>query len=107
LSDANALDSINATEADLRQRLRYIELITAEKFRARDLAVNVAIEALDFRLNGMNEFRDTLRDQATRFVTREEYLAAHATLERAVQASQIALSKLSAQAEENDKSSAS
>ena len=35
-------------------------------------SVNVAREAMDKRLNGMNEFRDTLKDQASRFVTRDE-----------------------------------
>ena len=47
-----------------------------EHFEARiaalEKATEVASGAMDRRLDGMNEFRDTLRDQASRFVTREE-----------------------------------
>ena len=35
-------------------------------------AVDKAQETMDKRLEGMNEFRDTLKDQASRFVTRDE-----------------------------------
>ena len=35
-------------------------------------ATVVASNAMDRRLDGMNEFRDTLRDQAGRFVTQNE-----------------------------------
>jgi len=35
-------------------------------------AVKPALTSMDKRLDGMNEFRDTLKDQAARFVTREE-----------------------------------
>jgi len=47
-----------------------------EYFEARLSAVeqasNLAACALEKRLGSMNEFRDTLRDQASKFVTREE-----------------------------------
>lgn len=44
-----------------------------EKQRAADQnAMEFARDAMDKRLEGMNEFRDTLRDQASRFVTREQ-----------------------------------
>lgn len=36
---------------------------------------------LNKRLEGMNEFRDTLKDQAARLITREEYWAAHRSME--------------------------
>lgn len=35
-------------------------------------ATSLAAATMDKRLDGMNEFRDTLRDQAGRFTTREE-----------------------------------
>jgi len=44
-----------------------------EKFKLLDRANEVAFRAMERRLEGMNEFRDTLRDQATRFVTRDEF----------------------------------
>lgn len=47
-----------------------------EHFEARVAALEkatvVASTAMERRLDGMNEFRDTLRDQAARFVTRDE-----------------------------------
>ena len=39
---------------------------------ALEKASQVAASALSERLAGMNEFRETLRDQAVKFVTREE-----------------------------------
>jgi hypothetical protein len=35
-------------------------------------AVEVANKGMETRLAGMNEFRDTLKDQAARFTTRDE-----------------------------------
>lgn len=35
-------------------------------------SIKVAYASMEKRLDGMNEFRDTLKDQAGKFVTREE-----------------------------------
>jgi hypothetical protein len=43
-----------------------------EKFKDIEKATEVAVNTLDKRLNSMNEFRDTLKDQASKFVIREE-----------------------------------
>jgi len=42
------------------------------RFTSSDKAVSVATTSLEKRLEGMNEFRDALKDQASRFVTRDE-----------------------------------
>ena len=68
------------TLTSISDRLAFLEQLTAEKFVARDRALSVALAAMDRRLDGMNEFRDALRDQAARFLPREEYLAAHAAI---------------------------
>jgi hypothetical protein len=47
-----------------------------DKFTSMNKAVDTAKESMEKRLDGMNEFRDTLKDQASRFVTRTELLAA-------------------------------
>ena len=39
---------------------------------ANEKALDLARAIMDARLEGMNEFRDQLKDQASRFVTREE-----------------------------------
>lgn len=43
-----------------------------QRFKDSQRAIDKAEEAISNRLDGMNEFRDTLRDQAARFITREE-----------------------------------
>jgi hypothetical protein len=47
---------------------QYVTDILAEK----EKALNAALVASDKRLDGMNEFRDSLKDQAGTFVTRKE-----------------------------------
>lgn len=55
--------------ADDRVPLReYVEALINAIVVARD----TAYESMNQRLDGMNEFRDALRDQAGRFVTRDE-----------------------------------
>lgn len=44
-------------------------------------SIGVAYASMEKRLEGMNEFRDTLRDQASKFITREEYEAKHRQLD--------------------------
>jgi hypothetical protein len=46
------------------------------RFIAMEKVVDTAKESMEKRLDGMNEFRDALKDQASRFVTRTELLAA-------------------------------
>lgn len=45
------------------------------RLEAIEAATRAAAATMDKRLNSMNEFRDTLRDQASRFVTRDELAA--------------------------------
>ncbi len=42
------------------------------KILSQEKAIALAYQSMEKRLEGMNEFRDTLRDQASRFVTRVE-----------------------------------
>ena len=66
----------------------YVDMRFSESEKAKDNALH-SIEiarkeaqiAMEKRLEGMNEFRDQLRDQATRFITREEYLTGHKPIE--------------------------
>lgn len=46
----------------------YIDL----RVRNVDESVSIAYRSMEKRLAGMNEFRDTLKDQASKFVTRAE-----------------------------------
>jgi hypothetical protein len=51
------------------------------RFKESEAARKTAVEVMDHRLAGMNEFRETLRDQAAKFLTREEYNTAHDRIE--------------------------
>jgi hypothetical protein len=52
----------------------YIE----EKFMAAEKANTLFMDRLDDRLEGMNQFREELRTQASQFMTRKEWELAHA-----------------------------
>jgi hypothetical protein len=43
------------------------------RLKAMDKATDAARQTMELRLNSMNEFRDTLRDQAMQFITKAEY----------------------------------
>jgi hypothetical protein len=58
----------------------YIDMRFSEVEKARIAAST----ALDHRLNGMNEIRDSLRDQRSMFIGREEYIVNHKMLEKSI-----------------------
>jgi len=69
------LYSFGKIETELIAQKNLMEQMTVlfdTKLLAIDKALNVASVTMDKRLDGMNEFRDTLRDQAARFITRDE-----------------------------------
>lgn len=57
-----------------------------DQHRADEKAIGKATEQLNQRLEGMNEFRDQLREQATTFMRIDTYTQAHITLENRVEA---------------------
>jgi dihydroxyacid dehydratase/phosphogluconate dehydratase len=61
---------------------------------------------MDTRLDGMNEFRDTLRDQSAQFVTRDEYLTGHAGVVRNADVMRIDLSTSAVRIEQSDRAAA-
>jgi hypothetical protein len=66
------------------------------KLAASEKALELASHTMDKRLDGMNEFRETLREQAARFVTRDEValqmarMTDFASAERAAMKEQLA-----------------
>lgn len=50
------------------------------RFKILEKETENARSSMDKRLDGMNEFRDQLKDQAGRFITREEYEAKYEAL---------------------------
>jgi hypothetical protein len=90
----------------MNTHLDFLERLFIEKFNARDRALTVAMTAMDVRLDSMNEFRNTLRDQAALFVTRDEYLTAHAAVVRNIESMRIELSTSVVRIEQSDRASA-
>ena len=50
---------------------------TEARFKSSDEAIGIATMNIDRRLAEMNEFRGQLKDQASTFITRQEYYSAH------------------------------
>jgi len=61
---------IAALEAMSNERDRRYDDVAVEK----EKAMNFAREAMNYRLAGMNEFRESLRDQSSHFLTVKEHL---------------------------------
>jgi hypothetical protein len=60
---------------------------------------------LDKRLDGMNEFRAQLKDQASTFLARNEYILAHESLVSLADQTRVDLSRHAARVDEFDRSS--
>ena len=70
-SDSVVDARLTAIERELKQDVPLREYFDA-RLAAVEKASTLAAATLEKRLEGMNEFRDTLKDQASRFVTRDE-----------------------------------
>lgn len=53
-----------------------------QRFKGSQEALTKAETSLEKRLEGMNEFRAALTEQASRFISRDEYFQAHKTSEK-------------------------
>jgi hypothetical protein len=62
-------DTEISLEKHLESRLDGIVALIEARFTSIQRAVDKAEQAMNDRLEGMNEFRDTLRDQAAKFAT--------------------------------------
>jgi hypothetical protein len=70
--------------AALTERVEALNARLTEDARVRDKALSTALMAMDKRLEGMNELREDLREQAATFLPREQYLLQHEGLSRQV-----------------------
>jgi hypothetical protein len=92
--------------AQVSAKIEFLERLMEEKINARDRALTVAMATMDTRLDGMNEFRDTLRDQSAQFVTRDEYQTGHAAVVRNAEVMRIDLSTSAVRIEQTDRAAA-
>jgi hypothetical protein len=100
MADATARLTAEATQGHLDSRRQWQDGHLAIHRVEKD-ALDRASSQMDRRLESMNEFRDQLRDQATAFVGRPEFLAALAALDRAAQVDHDRLADMVTRAEMN------
>ena len=74
------------------------EKLNEARFQAVERAVEVANGQMEKRLEGMNEFRDSLKDQASRFFTRDEFYSAHGPVLKDIEALKLARATLEGKA---------
>jgi hypothetical protein len=72
-SDTDSINQYPQIIAELH--IIHLKELMLTMFEARDKALHTAYESMGRRLDGMNEFRDTLRDQATQFISRSEHVS--------------------------------
>ncbi len=104
-STASTTGFRDLTVISLNDRLEFNERLSDEKFIARDRALNVALRSLENRLDGMNEFREALREQTLRYMPRDEFLSAHNLLVHDMDTVRLDLSRYSVRVDESDKTS--
>jgi hypothetical protein len=64
--------TINSLKEYFEMRFDNMESSLDARFEAQEKATSVANQASDKRLEGMNEFRESLREQSTAFATKSE-----------------------------------
>jgi hypothetical protein len=70
------------------------------RFESQDKALNLARESLEKRLEGMNEFRQAIKDQQSTFLTHNEYNAKHDLLQTQVDQLRLKGAELSGKADQ-------
>lgn len=75
--DPGALSNYHVSLRDYNDlHFKMMSELTSLHFKLTKEKVEEARVSMEKRLDSMNEFRDTLKDQASKFVTRTELLAA-------------------------------
>lgn len=80
------------TQREFELRFAELDRRLNQRFDLGDRAVEAALTSMNARLDGMNEFRATLRDQATGFVSRAEWQTRISGLEEKVRSLELAQS---------------
>jgi hypothetical protein len=71
------------------------------RFESMDRAINVATEALDKRLDSMNEFRNALKDQTATFITKSDYQSKHDELVKQIEDLKLSRATMEGKADQN------
>lgn len=80
---------LNSMRDALIMKIETIELLRVERDTARRLALDVALEANNKRLDAMNEFRNSLTDQAVRMATKAEMTSAVVAIDSRIENNRV------------------
>jgi len=67
------------------EQIRWVDKYFEKQLDNSRTAIDKAEQQLNKRLEGMNEFRDTLKDQASKLATKDEMLALFSGMEKRMQ----------------------
>lgn len=73
----------------LETKLEALDRVFTTQLEALATALKLATDALDHRLQGMNEFRDALKDQAGRLATKDEVSALREVIDTRLKALEV------------------
>jgi hypothetical protein len=90
----NLKDAINAAEKAHDEHQEEISKALDARFQAQEKAIAVATAAHDKRLDAMNEFRETLRDQNKTFITQVQHDALATQFNEKLEAVKVDMHKL-------------
>lgn len=89
---SEAINSVRIEELDKRSTLQ---------FQAARESVAVASEGLNKRLDGMNEFRKALTDQAGSFITRQEFAGANESIRKDIKTLELSKAEIDGKASQS------
>lgn len=95
-AEVRALDRL--IEIRYNELLKYFE----SKLEAIELATQRALQSNEKRLEGMNEFREALKDQASRFLYKDEFLAQYELVRKDLKNLELAKAELTGKASTED-----
>ena len=67
------------------EQIRWVDKYFSKRLDDSHVAIDKAEQQLNKRLEGMNEFRDTLKDQASKLATKDEMMALIGALDKRIQ----------------------
>lgn len=85
----------------LDRRLEDLEKRLCDRFEMQNTALDKAEQRMNERLEGMNEFRDAMKDQASTYVTEDIYSARHEALRESINDLKLSRAELKGKANQN------
>jgi hypothetical protein len=92
---------VNAIKETFQARVESVDKATALAIEAVEKATTLAAQQLEKRLEGMNEFRNALKDQNSTMLPRLEYVSEHKALATRIEALELSRAELQGKANQS------